>query len=181
MCALYPADRRTDGQTDRHTGKWILRTPFQGFMNFSSKLSSRIGPTYYYYISNEYIYLKSMQSQMISNKACCISFWKHTNLQRSSNQENIYPEIHAKSLFSKCVNSALLSKETISLWEIMLIYIISIFIFCKWQCTRMVFIIQNILYACCLTNRIIISHYYTHKESSSCLGLEGVKNICQGE
>ena len=31
-------------QTDRHTRKWLLRAPFQGFRIFSFKLSSRIGP-----------------------------------------------------------------------------------------------------------------------------------------
>ena len=31
--------------TDRHTRKWIHRTPFQGFRNFSFNLSSRISPT----------------------------------------------------------------------------------------------------------------------------------------
>ena len=36
--------RHTDTQTDRHTRKWILRAPFQGFMSFSFNLSSRIGP-----------------------------------------------------------------------------------------------------------------------------------------
>ena len=31
-------------QTDRHTRKWILRAPFQGFRTFSFNLTSRIGP-----------------------------------------------------------------------------------------------------------------------------------------
>ena len=31
-------------QTDRQTRKWILRTPFQGFRNFSFNLLSRSGP-----------------------------------------------------------------------------------------------------------------------------------------
>ena len=38
-------------QTDRHTRKWLLRAPFQGFRSFSFNLSSRIGPT-----SQEYIF-----------------------------------------------------------------------------------------------------------------------------
>ena len=33
-------------RTDRHTRKWILRAPFQGFRIFSFNLSSRIGPIY---------------------------------------------------------------------------------------------------------------------------------------
>ena len=35
---------RADRQTHRQTRKWIQRTPFQGFRNFSFNLSSRIGP-----------------------------------------------------------------------------------------------------------------------------------------
>ena len=35
---------QTDGHTHRHTRKWLLRAPFQGFRMFSFHLSSRIGP-----------------------------------------------------------------------------------------------------------------------------------------
>ena len=42
MC--FVARVQTDTQTDRQTRKWIHRTPFQGFRNFSFSLSSRIGP-----------------------------------------------------------------------------------------------------------------------------------------
>ena len=44
------------GQTHRHTRKWLLWAPFQGFRSFSFNLSSRIGPIpamggYYFIIS----------------------------------------------------------------------------------------------------------------------------------
>ena len=42
--ARVQTDRHTDRQTHRQTRKWIQRTPFQGFRNFSFNLSSRIGP-----------------------------------------------------------------------------------------------------------------------------------------
>ena len=38
------ASEQTDTQTHTHTRKWIQRTPFQGFRNFSFNLSSRIDP-----------------------------------------------------------------------------------------------------------------------------------------
>ena len=42
---MWPITRaHTDRHTDRQTRKWIQRTPFQGFRNFSFNLSSRIGP-----------------------------------------------------------------------------------------------------------------------------------------
>ena len=44
--ARVQTDRHTDRQTHRQTRKWIQRTPFQGFRNFSFNLSSRIGPIF---------------------------------------------------------------------------------------------------------------------------------------
>ena len=48
-------------QTDRQTRKWIQRTPFQGFRNFSVNLSSRIGPihTVHKLMCDICIYLRS--------------------------------------------------------------------------------------------------------------------------
>ena len=44
VCSV--ARMQTHRQTDRQTRKWIQRTPFQGFRNFSFNLSSRIGPIF---------------------------------------------------------------------------------------------------------------------------------------
>ena len=43
VCSV--ARLQTHIQTDRHTRKWLLRAPFQGFRSFAFNLSSRIGPT----------------------------------------------------------------------------------------------------------------------------------------
>ena len=79
VCSV--ARLQTHRHTDRHTRKWLLWVPFQGFRSFSFNLSSRIGPICMF----EYcmIVKNSMFQHCMMGKICISEYcvkWKHACL-----------------------------------------------------------------------------------------------------
>ena len=104
---------QTDRHTDRQTRKWIQRTPFQGFRNFSFNLSSRIGPKMrendVYKASPRLFSLSLVESckksrhplsliELKSKRECAQTYWNTWNVHTNCFDIAVYKHLLGRSL-----------------------------------------------------------------------------------